>query len=1518
MLYTITVFAHAGRALVHRIESNGSLRNPSTYCCVSLDDQEIRTATKSRTDAPRWSESIVIKCLDGYDHTPLTVSVWDKDKSKRTLKLIGSVRFNMQHVSNLTHEETRWYDLQHTSKMKNSPSVPHRLGQVQLELRVERTSVVQLIQRLQVTTIHSEEQNEILRHLSKLCSNKCMTSKDNRTRLNEAEGVSTLLHLLENRKTETRASYAIKNALLNEEFIENFIRLEGLQKLGRCLNSKSALLVKNVIQSVCNAVLTSPATMAPLLKREGKLFSLVSDLLSPNERGRLDSFHLKKTSDQVNEKVFVQITRLISLLTHSSDESQRDMGDIGAVSWLLHLMKMEQENEMLVCSAIDTCIGLIDNSGENQVKLIEANRDNLLVALADASTSVRVKEALMKLIAAVVDKRGRDVATEYFLAEMQKPHRLQVLTNLCDSKEIELRRAALQALSKLSKLGLIIPLAVHSGHYLVTPLSHHLTDEDEEVLSGITKVILHCCLSDVPIMLCEGELAQRFMPHRPRSGSKANVSLSEIRARSLSNLSDSNLYSQVYVDAVINWRDPRTKKTIQRGLGVLPLSPFIRLIHSHYHKVARRCLRILSILVRREASVDGAVEPASTLFIHRNFVEMMLSKLHSKDKRTLVYSTNILADLAHNEASIPIFGSFSKICPVTDCLFLIRENPEEREIFHNACFILSTLCHNNVFLREGGVGIISKVMNMVPLPRKIALTNRPAERREKLKELIGMDEALTLLDMVQLKKGIEGSGILRENGIFRAVTNILIHRPEALPATQTRAEKIFSILCEGLPPRERIVYEIFSTEYFYVKFLRLAKKIFVDPLSRSGLLKDYEMEKIFSPVDLAVFIDFHTLLLIDWQHRLEEWSDEQLFCDIFLASSPFFTMYKEYCVNFERLPVAMKELKSKNEGFKRFIQKQQTDHKIELTSLDLESILIMPVQRPPRYTLLFKELLKKTPEDHPDYANLRSSLKESEEIARNIDSNIQTSKQEEMLYELADRLKMNIYLPHRVFVKEGILLQFLRKGVKGHKLRYFLFNDAILLTRRIKTRKLTETEIHFTLVDKFTMDELEISEKISAPDVPAHYKPGLIRSKYSKHYYIVASPSTSPNEKESLFTLLEELLPSRKRSSTTDSDERVDERNLRHSVNDWFDEISKANESIQSVDEGSDLIDLDLSRGFLAAKGKSGRAAVQRAQQKQAEVEQQNAGETGPLYPFQLYGGSWTSPEQLFLLSLITFGLFLIPSFRELPQAPLWKLFPIGSLAGYVYLKRHLVESWQDKATVFSAVFALHCFGDSLLAQGDVTGAEGGYALLKLTAGSSVLFGLGWLLHAVLILSEVHEGDRQWSRLTFGQKLLLGITFAWNTSIAAIMISSIDLSHPQGSWALLLAPYSLTSVIFMGASLLVDNHLMIAGTILYIASDSMILLESLIDGHLWLFTWPTYYVAQWLLFVGGLRNLQRTNVSLLNKNASAQNVLGLFGLDMEKLDPNGQVQIREEEEEGGETPGDLASEKYFKMDSDSE
>ncbi len=86
----------------------------------------------------------------------------------------------------------------------------------------------------------------------------------------------------------------------------------------------------------------------------------------------------------------------------------------------------------------------------------------------------------------------------------------------------------------------------------------------------------------------------------------------------------------------------------------------------------------------------------------------------------------------------------------------------------------------------------------------------------------------------------------------------------------------------------------------------------------------------------------------------------------------FFKIYFEYLNNFTVSMAEVKKLKQSNETFKDFILKIRKNK--NYGNLDLEDFLIKPVQRLPKYVLLFKQLLKKTPNEHPDFHNIKRVL----------------------------------------------------------------------------------------------------------------------------------------------------------------------------------------------------------------------------------------------------------------------------------------------------------------------------------------------------------------------------------------------------------------------------------------------------------------------------------------------------------------------------------------------------------------
>ena len=70
-------------------------------------------------------------------------------------------------------------------------------------------------------------------------------------------------------------------------------------------------------------------------------------------------------------------------------------------------------------------------------------------------------------------------------------------------------------------------------------------------------------------------------------------------------------------------------------------------------------------------------------------------------------------------------------------------------------------------------------------------------------------------------------------------------------------------------------------------------------------------------------------------------------------------------------------------------------------TLRLPNLLIQPIQRIPRYNLLIRDLLAKTPEEHPDHKHLTAALTILEGVMEYLDKNITLMENNEKILKFS-------------------------------------------------------------------------------------------------------------------------------------------------------------------------------------------------------------------------------------------------------------------------------------------------------------------------------------------------------------------------------------------------------------------------------------------------------------------------------------------------------------------------------------
>jgi hypothetical protein len=92
----------------------------------------------------------------------------------------------------------------------------------------------------------------------------------------------------------------------------------------------------------------------------------------------------------------------------------------------------------------------------------------------------------------------------------------------------------------------------------------------------------------------------------------------------------------------------------------------------------------------------------------------------------------------------------------------------------------------------------------------------------------------------------------------------------------------------------------------------------------------------------------------------------------------------------------------RHKGFRDFLRDQETRPEVQL---QLNALLITPVQRIPRYKMLLEEVIKSTPDGHPDKDNLEKALKEIESVAWHINEQLREHEDGLMLLDIQNSLQ---------------------------------------------------------------------------------------------------------------------------------------------------------------------------------------------------------------------------------------------------------------------------------------------------------------------------------------------------------------------------------------------------------------------------------------------------------------------------------------------------------------------------------
>eukprot|EP00475_Leptophrys_vorax_P037305 TRINITY_DN6411_c0_g2_i1.p1 TRINITY_DN6411_c0_g2~~TRINITY_DN6411_c0_g2_i1.p1 ORF type:complete len:660 (+),score=172.52 TRINITY_DN6411_c0_g2_i1:102-1982(+) len=250
--------------------------------------------------------------------------------------------------------------------------------------------------------------------------------------------------------------------------------------------------------------------------------------------------------------------------------------------------------------------------------------------------------------------------------------------------------------------------------------------------------------------------------------------------------------------------------------------------------------------------------------------------------------------------------------------------------------------------------------------------------------------------------------------------------------------------------------EIWSTEETYVAQLESLTTDLIRWLKAYGnagvkpLMREQDIQMIFGSIsELATL---HRKML-NKLRELKEVGNEHLernVGDVFIKFSPYFKIYFNHVHSFSSNQEKLKVERKKNADLDRFLTVFEF-----LAKQTVESLLITPVQRIPRYKLLFDRIKKhcrylNSEEDALYVKMVETALTKVEEIAAQIESMMEMSEAREKVVQIQEKVFKNrvaLVSPRRYCIRIAVLakLHESKSGSSSHKKYLFiLFNDLLI------------------------------------------------------------------------------------------------------------------------------------------------------------------------------------------------------------------------------------------------------------------------------------------------------------------------------------------------------------------------------------------------------------------------------------------------------------------------------------------
>ena len=321
--------------------------------------------------------------------------------------------------------------------------------------------------------------------------------------------------------------------------------------------------------------------------------------------------------------------------------------------------------------------------------------------------------------------------------------------------------------------------------------------------------------------------------------------------------------------------------------------------------------------------------------------------------------------------------------------------------------------------------------------------------------------------------------------------------------------------------RGKVLIELLQSEIKYVRELDLLMELYYLPFMGPGLasqppwLSHNDIDTLFSTIETIHKLNINFLSEIGSVIQTERKKlfsrqtgdtvedvllgdpDDILIGGMLLKFTPFFKLYTTYVNNHADASLLVRRIQKEGKTNK---YKHANSHLEGVMShpkyngQTLESFLIMPIQRIPRYKLLVEQLLKHTCSSSRDYQALSAAISQIKKVTAHINDEVSRQHEAMAVLNIQDIFTGNTTLvaPGRSFVRQGPLVKVGRRSNKLYE--FFLFSDLLCYADSSLT----------PAGRKFTMHrEIPINEAFAIQNIRDEEHAEQAKEQHSHRFFIV-------------------------------------------------------------------------------------------------------------------------------------------------------------------------------------------------------------------------------------------------------------------------------------------------------------------------------------------------------------------------------------------------------------------------------